>query len=158
MDAARHPSGTFYAGLWSATAGTRFFACPPWVCTQQAAELMAALHGLTVAAHRKDLIIHLYVDNIAALHSLLRSRAASPLRPQNRILRRVTYLLHWSAITAALHYIPSALNPADPPSRWWTYSDPAILLTSTWGLATSLRQHPPDISWGTLHGTSRCLP
>ena len=79
--------------------------------TQQAAELFAALKALSLAAFRRDLSFHLYLDNHAAIYSLLRGRARSPLIPQNRILRRVCYLLHWSGLVAALHYIPSELNP-----------------------------------------------
>ena len=78
-DAARSPWGPFFVGIWEHGMGTRFFACPSWVLTQQAAELFAAIKALSLAAYRHDLSIHLYLDNHAAIYSLLRGRASSPL-------------------------------------------------------------------------------
>ena len=40
-DAACMPSGLFSVGIWSPRMGCRFFICPPWIVTQQAAELFA---------------------------------------------------------------------------------------------------------------------
>ena len=133
--------------------GTRFFPCPGWVTSQQSAELFAAYRALTLASFRRHTSLHLYLDNHAALHSLLRGKSRSTLIPQNRILRRVTYLLHWTGITAALHYIPSALNPADAPSRWWTFPSSSPLVASAWGLGLHHLSHPPGPTWGLLHGT-----
>ena len=135
--------------------GTRFFPCPHWVITQQAAELFAALKALQIAAFRRDLRIHLFLDNHAAIYSLLRGKAHSPLIPQNRILRRLCYLLHWSGLVAALHYIPSSLNPADPPSRWWTFMTALTLVRDTWRLGLLCLQDPPGPSWGCLAGLHR---
>ena len=109
---------------------------------------------MQVAAHRQETCIHLCLDNTAALHTLARGRASSLLAPHNRILRRMNYLLHWSGLVVALHHLPSALNPADPPSRWWSYPDPTVLLSTTWGLAASLLSNPQPSPWGTLHGSS----
>jgi hypothetical protein len=156
-DAARAPWGTYYVGVWEASMGSRFFPCPQWVLTQQAAELFAAYKALSLAAFRHTRLLRLHVDNHAAIHSLLRGRASSPLVPQNRILRRITYLLHWSGITAAIHYVPSALNPADPLSRWWRYSSPVTLLARTWGLGHLHAMTPPSPSWGLLTGLQRSL-
>lgn len=154
-DAACSPWGQYYVGIWSPKMGSRFFPCPTWIVTQQAAELFAALKALTLAAFRHDLSIHLFLDNHAAIYSLLRGKAQSPLAPQNRLLRRLCYLLHWSGLSAALHYIPSALNPADPPSRWWTYPTSSSLVYHTWRLGLSQLLAPPGPSWGTLAGLQR---
>ena len=156
-DAARSPWGSYYVGIWSHHMGTRFYPCPHWVTTQQAAELFAALKALQLAAFRHDRHLHLYLDNHAAIYSLLRGKASSPLIPQNRILRRLCYLLHWSSLSAALHYIPSSLNPADPPSRWWTFPTTLSLITSTWRLGALHLLDPPGPSWGTLAGSHRAL-
>lgn len=156
-DAAQSPWGTFFVGIWEHSMGTRFFPCPPWVATQQAAELFGALRALSLAAHRHTLSIHLYLDNHAAIYSLLRGKARSPLIPQNRLLRQLNYLLHWSNLTAALHYVPSHLNPADPPSRWWSHSSPSSLIVRTWSLGLTRLTDPPGPSWGTLCGLHRAI-
>jgi hypothetical protein len=156
-DAAKDPAGQFYVGVWERRMGTRFFPCPDWVRTQQAAELYAALKALSLAAFRKTRFLHLYLDNHAAIHSILRGRARSPLIPQNRILRRLSHLLHWSALTAAVHYVPSASNPADPPSRWWSFPSAAHLVARTWGLGQCLLSEPPGPSWGVLRGVQRAF-
>lgn len=156
-DAARSPWGTFFVGVWEHQMGSRFFPCPEWVLTQQAAELFGALKAISLAAFRRDLSIHLYVDNHAAIYSLLRGKARSPLIPQNRILRRLCYLLQWSGVTAALHYVPSPLNPADPLSRWWSYPDSVSLVARTWGLGVSHLSLPPGASWGLLSGLQRSM-
>ena len=144
-------------GIWERTMGSRFFPCLAWMLPQQAAELFAALKALSLAAFRHNLSIHLYLDNHAAIFSLLRGRASSPLIPQNRILRRLCYLLHWSGIVAALHYVPSPLNPADPPSRWWSFPSPVSLVARTWGLGLSHLSEPPGASWGLLAGLQRSM-
>ena len=156
-DAARSPWGTFYVGIWEHSMGSRFFPCPPWVLTQQAAELFAAYRALTLAAFRHRSSFHLLLDNHAAIHSLLRGRARSPLIPQNRILRRISHVLHWSGLTAAVHYVPSQLNPADPLSRWWTFPSSEPLLTRTWGLGLSHLSRPLPPSWGLLVGLQRTI-
>ena len=156
-DAAQSPAGTFFVGVWERSMGSRFFPCPPWVLTQQAAELFAAYRALTLAAFRNCTSLHLFLDNHAAIHSLLRGRARSPLIPQNRVLRRISHLLHWSGLTAAVHYVPSQLNPADPLSRWWTYPSSESLLVRTWGLALSHLTQPMSPSWGLLRGLQRSL-
>ena len=109
-DAARAPWGTYFVGVWEVNMGTRFFPCPPWVLSQQAAELFAAYRALTLAAFRRASPCHLYLDNHAAIYSLLRGRAHSSLLPQNRILRRVSHLLHWSRLSVSLQFVPSHLN------------------------------------------------
>lgn len=156
-DAAQSPWGTFYVGIWEHQMGSRFFPCPAWVSTQQAAELFAALKALSIAAFRRDLSMHLYIDNHAAIYSLLRGKARSPLIPQNRILRRLCYLLQWSGLTAAVHYVPSQLNPADPLSRWWSFSDPVTLVARTWGLGAAHLSLSPGASWGLLSGLQRSM-
>ena len=156
-DAARSPWGLFFCGIWEPNMGLRFFPCPNWVLSQQAAELFAAVKALSLAAHRGDLSIHLYLDNHAAIYSILRGKARSPLIPQNRLLRRLNYLLVWSGITAAVHYVPSHLNPADPPSRWWSFPCPLSLVSRTWILGLSNLLGPPGSSWGLLAGPNRTM-
>ena len=149
-DAACSPWGAYFVGIWESSMGIRFFPCPSWVLTQQAAELYAALKALSLAVHRHDLSIHLYLDNHAAIYSLLRGKARSPLIPQNRLLRRLNFLLHWSGVTAALHYVPSHLNLADPASRWWSFSSPLALVSRSWSLGLRRLLEPPGPAWGLL--------
>ena len=156
-DAAQAPCGIFFVGIWEKAMGCRFFPCPGWVMTQQAAELFGALKALSLAAFRKDLALHLYLDNHAAIYSLLRGKSRSPLIPQNRILRRVCYLLQWSGVVAAVHYIPSHLNPADPLSRWWSYPSNLSLTAKTMALGLLHLAEPPGASWGLLAGLQRAM-
>jgi len=156
-DAASSPHGIFYAGIWEASMGIRFFQCPLWVCTQQVAELFAAIKALSLAVQRHTLSIHLYLDNHAAIYTILRGKASSPLIPQNRLLRRLCFLLHWSGLCASIHYIPSKLNPADPPSRWWSFTDHLTLVSRTWTLGLAHLLDPPGPSWGLLGGLIRSL-
>ena len=156
-DAARSPWGPYFVGIWEKQMGTRFFPCPRWVLTQQAAELFGAVKALSLAAFRHTRSIHLYLDNHAAIYSLLRGKARSPLIPQNRILRQLSHLFHWSGMVAAVHYIPSDLNPADPPSRWWSYPTPTSLITQTWGLGLAHLASPPGVHWGLLAGLQRSM-
>ena len=156
-DAACSSWGAYFVGIWESSMGIRFFPCPSWVLTQQAAELYAALKALSLAVHRHDLSIHLYLDNHAAIYSLLRGKARSPLIPQNRLLRRLNFLLHWSGVTAALHYVPSHLNPADPASRWWSFSSPLALVSRSWSLGLRRLLEPPGPAWGLLSGLNRAL-
>ena len=156
-DAAQAPWGQYYAGVWEHRMGIRFFPCPPWVQTQQAAELFAAYKALSLAAFRYNLSFHLFLDNHAVIYSLLRGKARSCLLPQNRLLRRICHLLHWSGLTAALHYVPSSQNPADPPSRWWRFPTAYDLVFSTLRLGWSHLLDVPGPSWGLLHGCNRGL-
>lgn len=135
--------------------GSRFFPCPQWVVTQQAAELFAAYRALTLAVFRKIVTFRLFLDNHAAIFSLLRGRANSPLIPQNRILRRVAHLLRWSEAVASLHYIPSGQNPANPLSRWWSFRSPLMMLTRVCGLGAAANAHNLNPSWGLLFGLQR---
>ena len=137
--------------------GSRIFHCPPWVVTQQAAELFAAVKAVTLAAYRKDKSFHLYIDNHAAIHSLLRGKARSLLIPQNRLLRRLNYVLLWSGIVAALHYVPSALNPADPLSRWWSFPRKTACLGHSELLGQAHLAQPPGAWWGLLSGLQRSM-
>ena len=156
-DAARAPWGAYFVAVWEFSLGTRFFPCPPWVASQQAAELFAAYRALTLIAFRHSPPCHLYLDNHAAIFSLLRGRARTTLLPQNRILRRISHLLHWSCVAVDLHFVPSRLNPADPPSRWWTFPTVTPMLLSTWGLGRFQLSLQPGPSWGLLAGSSRTL-
>jgi hypothetical protein len=53
--------------------------------------------------------------------------------------------------------VPSALNPADPLSRWWRFPSPVTLLARTWGLGHLHAMTPPSPSWGLLTGLQRSL-
>ena len=126
------------------------------VTTQQAAELFAAFKALSLASYRRDTSIHLYLDNHAAIYSLLRGRARSLLLPQSRILRRISHLLHWSGLVAAVRYVPSRHNPADPLSRWWAASSLEIV-AKAWGLGLACLSLPQSPTWGLLAGLQRAF-
>ena len=140
------PTGHLLRQYLGSLHGNPLFPCPHWISTQQAAELFAATKALSFATQRRTFSLHLYLDNHATVYTILRGKASSPLIPQNRLLRRLCYLLHWTGLCAAIHYIPSKLNPADPPSRWWSFTDRLTLVTRTWTLGLAHLLHPPGPS------------
>ena len=98
-------------------AGAVLDPCPPWITTQQAAELWGTVVALDQAQRCGAHQLVLVGDNAGALAHLLWGRA-SPVRPhQQRTLRRVAHRLRWMGITVTVEWVPSGLKPADAISR-----------------------------------------
>ena len=119
---------SFYVGMWAKACPIRILKCPPWIKTQQAAELFAIECAIRIAANQGQRSITVTTDNIAAAHSTLHRKASVSLVAQNRILRRIQNLLRWSDLHVSLAWIPSHLNPADPLSRWAEFLDGISML------------------------------
>jgi hypothetical protein len=60
-------------------------------------------------------------------------------------------------LAAAVHYVPSSLNPADPASRWWSFPTALDLVTRTRILSQLFTTDTLGPPWGLLHGLQRHL-
>ena len=119
-DAAECPvaPGGFFVGVWSSE-GPAIRRCPPWVATQQSAELYGVVCALDMARSVGCRHVDLVMDNVGAIAQVLWGRASTLLVAQQRILRRLAHRLRWQGVSVGLRYVESALNPADCVSRWW---------------------------------------
>ena len=68
--------------MWTAQRGMRIWVLPPWVSTQQGAELAAMEMAVKTAAYEGLTSQHLVADNMSAIWSSIRNKgsAASPAR------------------------------------------------------------------------------
>lgn len=115
-DAAQHAKG-YHVGLFSPTFGSRIIRCPPQVVTQQAAELFA-VDAATRLATRLGWTQYTYVgDNTAALAITTNLRPPLYNAVMTNITRRIRNRLLWTNSQVHLVWVPSFLQPADPPSR-----------------------------------------
>ena len=135
---------SFYVGVWGRAMGPKSSKCPPWVKTQQAAELFAIECGLRMAANQGRRCITVVTDNLAAAHSAVKGKASIALRAQNRILRRMQHILRWSGMQVFVEWVPSHLNPADPPSRWAECGSPEVIMTRSFLIAKQLQGIRPQ--------------
>ena len=113
--------GAYWVGLWGDT-GVKIVRCPPWVGTQQAAELFAVEVALRQAAALGLPHIQIVGDNMAAAWSSAKGPATASKKAQNRILRRLQHLLRWTGTQAHVLWVRSEDNPADAPSRWCQFA------------------------------------
>ena len=103
--------------MWTAQHSMRIWVLPPWVSTQQGAELAAIEMAAKTAAYEGLTSLHLVADNMSAIWWTIRNKgsAASPARAKH--LRRIAHTLRWSNLRMRLSWIASRFNPADCPSR-----------------------------------------
>ena len=109
--------GGWTAALWTAWRGIRIWALPPWVKTQQGAELAAIQMAAKTAAYEGLTNLHLVADNMSAIWSTIRSKGSTGSPDRARHLRRIAHTLRWSHLRMRLSWIASRFNPADCPSR-----------------------------------------
>ena len=116
VDAAVHQD-QYYIGIFHPSKGIQIHIAPPHIQNQQTAELFGLMYAIKLATSLQYPLLHLYNDNRGALFllSTLQPRAAHYI--QVKLLRQVFNLLWWSKLTVHLYWVPSFLNPADPPSR-----------------------------------------
>ena len=106
----------FFVGVWSSE-GPAIRRCPPWVGSQQSAELFGVVCALDVARISGCRHVDLVTDNVGAIVQILWGRASTLLVAQQRILRRVADGLRWQGVSVGLTYVENALNAADCVSR-----------------------------------------
>ena len=88
------------------------------------AALCCFLRWLTRTLANHDKHVTVVMDNTTALLAAMKGR--SPLRPINRLLRRVAALLICSGVRLRLIYTPSEWNPSDLPSRLQVFAPRAF--------------------------------
>jgi hypothetical protein len=125
MDVAAH-NNHFYVGLYSPFFGSRIICAPPFISSQQQAELFAADAATRLAVRLGYSQITLIGDNSSVLYALERSKAILSIHPWTQTLRRICNRLIWCGLTVHLVWTPSHNQPADPISRA-DPSDPASL-------------------------------
>jgi hypothetical protein len=109
--------GAYQIGIFGPTVGCRILRAPPEIQTQQAAELYAIDATTRLAARLGMNQLTLVGDNLGAIYLTLSLRPPLSSLPLCRTLRRLYNRLLWSKLTLHLIWVPSALQPADPPSR-----------------------------------------
>jgi hypothetical protein len=116
--AAMSEYSSFYADILAARWST--IISSPWRASEHinALELRAvllALHWLLSYPSSHSSRVYLLVDSTVTLYSLWKGRSSSA--PLLLILRRINALLLASGISLLTGWLPSAVNPADAPSR-----------------------------------------
>ena len=90
---------------------------PPWVLSQQDAELYAIFHAIHQAHLIKLSHVCIYTDNFSAFFTLISGRVPSTQPTRARILRRIYRMCITNDIKFQLVRLPSKLNPSDLYSR-----------------------------------------
>ena len=103
---------------------------PPWVSSQQDAEMYAIFHALRQASLLRLAHVCLYTDNMSVFYTLSSLRVSSFTPARARILRRIVRICLSSGIRFQMTRIPSRLNPADAFSRPPTIAAQPRLLTN----------------------------
>ena len=132
----------YWSGIWSPYLRPKTVHHPPWVHTQQAAELAGVIHAIKIAAYQGHTTLILIIDNQAAIASVISRKATYKCQAQQRLLRQLHHVLRWSGLQVACYWVPSALNPADPPSRSWKYDAAIQVDLQAWRVYASLLQSP----------------
>jgi len=116
------PVRGMYAGFYSEVQSTRWahVLAAPWKFAEHinALELRAvalALHWLLSYPSTLGRRVFLLVDSTVALFSLLKGRSSAP--STMFVLRKIGALLLASSVSFLAGWVPSAVNPADAPSR-----------------------------------------
>ena len=132
----------FWCSLWHPSLGFRISRAPPWVLSQQSAELFAVVQAARVAVFRGLSSVSIATDNSAALYCALACKASPSATAHNRLLRQLQHLLRWSSLHLSLHWIRGSLNPADPSSRWYLYPDLSVMIGHTLGRHLAFSRDP----------------
>jgi len=141
---------TYVAGLWGRGTGARLWECSSGVRNQQAVELDGVERAVKLAAYTGHRHLHLGVDNLAAVWSVLRRHTRIHHRDRARCLRRIQNTLRWSGLIVSLSYVPSSWNPADAISRIfkWGSAQRAVIEAAATEAALSSIKHVPTSYMG----------
>jgi hypothetical protein len=109
---------SFYADVadarWSTVISSSWRA-PEHINSLELRAVLLALHWLTSYPSSHSSRVYLLVDSTVALYALWKGRTCSA--PLLLILRKINALLMASQISLLTGWLPSAVNPADEPSR-----------------------------------------
>ena len=125
VDAAKQ-RGHYCYGLFGYGLGTRFGWCSgsghtvggDGVKSQMGAELFGLCQGIRYAVHRGFKYLILIGDNRGTIHQTLKLKAGVGFLSQQKILRKMSYMISRSGIQVKIYWVPSELMPADPISRY----------------------------------------
>ena len=105
-------------GLYCKNEGVHFGWFGSECMTQICAELNALCQAVRWAVHRGWKHLCLVGDNQSSLSQLLKVRAGLGFITQQRILRKVAYLLSFLGVLVRLFCVPTHVMPANPISRY----------------------------------------
>lgn len=109
-----------HAARWS-TILSSSWRTPEHINALELRAVLLALHWLLSYPSAHSSRVYLLVDSTVALYALWKGRSSSA--PLLLILRRISALLMASGISLLTGWLPSAVNPADEPSRLRTSQD-----------------------------------
>ena len=117
-DADQTPSGDFQVGLFHQTLGVQVHKAPPYIKNQQEGEAYALEYALRVVSYSSHPSVAVVGDNLGTIFNgkSLCPRISSDIL--NYLARRIFNRIYWSRLQICFFWSPSALNPADPPSRY----------------------------------------
>ena len=118
VDAGLLPHGRYGVGLFHETLGVQVHIPPPTIRSQQEAEAYALEYVLRVGIRLSPAGFEVVGDNMGALFNLLSLQPRVSNFVMVRIFRRIYNRLYWSRVQVHAGWVPSALQPADPPSRF----------------------------------------
>ena len=146
-------AGHWTAALWAPDRGARIWKLPPYVRTQQGAELAAIEAAVRLAAYERLSHVRLVADNMAAIWATKRTKASMANPERARHLRRIQHLLRWSHLRVHMYWVASRFNPADSPSRMDKYESAVHMMAdaeATYQTLRKLPQHKP-LAMGWVH-------
>ena len=118
VDAAFDHRGICQVGLFNPVRGVQIHRAPECITNQQEGEAYAFEYALRVLSYQHPRSVAVVGDNLGVL---MAGKALCPRLHSNiltYLCRRIFNRLFWSGMHVRLFWSPSALNPADPPSRF----------------------------------------
>jgi hypothetical protein len=140
----------FYSPLW----GVRHAHFGEGIFSQQQAELYGVLHVVFIALKLGYHSLTLLVDNMATVFAILKLRSLRGVRGSQLRLRKLFNWLWDRHLTIHVYWCPTALQPADPPSRidGLTLEQLHSLVRLTSRKWEVLFQNPGAMTfWGSVH-------
>ena len=86
------------------TVGYRLSQAPAGVRSHQVAELYGLQRVIKLVAYRHCQDVEILGDNLATLQQVVHQCARVPLRPQQRILRRIHHTMRWSGVAPRIYW------------------------------------------------------
>ena len=120
----------------------RIWKLPPWVTTQQGAELASIEMATKTAAYEGLTQLHLVADNMSAMWSTVRNKSSTASPARARHLRRIAHTLRWSQIRMRISWVASRFNPTDCPSRVSTYESFVHMAADAEATYRALQHYP----------------
>ena len=151
-----YDTNRWMAALWTTDRGMRICPPPPWVTTQQGAELAAIEMAANFAAYERLTQLHFVADNMSAIWSTIWNKSNTPSPTRAHQLRRIAGALRWSGLRMRLSWIASRFNPADcpsPASKYDSFVHMAADTEATYRALQCFPEHTPKhMGWAHRRG------